>query len=208
MAETKHTPEAVSNPQEVVLIDAADLKIVRSLEEALAAARDENAALKVELAAAKDVIRHWNVEMSRIVGGSEFYNCPEAYVRRFQEHSDAMMDAMRKRKEADERRRKQGHSNDYNYPTSTGGGMKVGIAVDCTVCGLRKKPIGRSVPLWMARSLCDWPCPGYYEAPLSGSLFPGETEEEFGYYVGPHGVKENHLKWRCDGEVSKETSSD
>jgi len=58
---------------------------------------------------------------------------------------------------------------------------QVGKAVDCTICGLRKKPQGRSAPLEMANSLCDSECPGYYEDPKPGSLWPGETQEEFGY---------------------------
>lgn len=61
---------------------------------------------------------------------------------------------------------------------------KVGVAVYCTVCNLRKKPIGRSAPLETANSLCDHECPGYYEDPKPGSLWPGETEEQFGYSVG------------------------
>ena len=57
----------------------------------------------------------------------------------------------------------------------------VGVAVDCTVCQLRKKPIGRSAPLEMANSLCDDDCPGYRLDPYPGELWPGETREEFGY---------------------------
>lgn len=57
----------------------------------------------------------------------------------------------------------------------------VGEAVTCTVCGLTKKPRGRSAPLEMAGSLCDRDCPGYYEPPAPGDLWPGETREEFGY---------------------------
>ena len=58
---------------------------------------------------------------------------------------------------------------------------EVGIAVDCTVCGRRKKPRGRSAPLEMANSLCDFECPGYDQAPEPGELWPGETREEFGF---------------------------
>ena len=57
----------------------------------------------------------------------------------------------------------------------------VGAAVTCVACGLRKKPIGRSAPLDMANSLCDYECPGYREPPHPGDLWPGETREEFGY---------------------------
>ena len=58
---------------------------------------------------------------------------------------------------------------------------EVGEAVECRVCGLRKKPIGRSAPLAMGNGLCDHDCPGYREEPYPGDLWPGETREEFGY---------------------------
>ena len=57
----------------------------------------------------------------------------------------------------------------------------IGVDVDCAVCGMRKKPIGRSAPLEMANSMCDDDCPGYRQDPYPGQLWPGETREEFGY---------------------------
>lgn len=57
----------------------------------------------------------------------------------------------------------------------------VGVSVTCTVCGMRKKPVGRSAPMDMANSLCDYDCPGYKQDPKPGQLWPGETKEEFGY---------------------------
>jgi hypothetical protein len=49
----------------------------------------------------------------------------------------------------------------------------------CTVCGLRKKPRGRSAPLEMANSLCSGPdCPGYAQGPQAGHLWPGEPADE------------------------------
>lgn len=54
---------------------------------------------------------------------------------------------------------------------------EVSKAVTCIVCGLRKKPIGRSAPLEMANFLCDHECPGYRQEPHPGYLWPGETEE-------------------------------
>lgn len=45
---------------------------------------------------------------------------------------------------------------------------------ECAVCGKRKAPRGRSVPLPMAGGLCDWECPGYQLAPKPGHLWPGE----------------------------------
>lgn len=65
-----------------------------------------------------------------------------------------------------------------------------GIAVDCQTCGLRKSPVGRSVPLPMANSLCDFECPGYREEPRPGSLWPGELASEFGYPVSDVGTEE------------------
>jgi len=56
----------------------------------------------------------------------------------------------------------------------------VGVAVFCRVCHLRKKPIGRDAPSVMANSLCDRDCPGYYEEPHPGFLWPGEREIEEG----------------------------
>lgn len=61
------------------------------------------------------------------------------------------------------------------------GKEEVGVAVDCTVCGRRKKPIGRSAPIEMGGSLCDWECHGYDLDPKPGELWPGETREDFGF---------------------------
>lgn len=55
----------------------------------------------------------------------------------------------------------------------------VGEAVTCTVCGSRKQPIGRSAPL--DSYLCDSDCPGHRQDPWPGWLWPGETQQEFGY---------------------------
>jgi len=57
----------------------------------------------------------------------------------------------------------------------------IGTAVTCIVCGMRKKPVGRSAPMEIANSLCDWECPGYNQEPHPSQLWPGETQEEFGY---------------------------
>ncbi len=59
--------------------------------------------------------------------------------------------------------------------------MSVGIAVICAVCHKRKAPRGRSAPMEMANSLCNFECPGYNLEPKVGSLWPGETSEEFNY---------------------------
>lgn len=64
---------------------------------------------------------------------------------------------------------------------------KVGVAVTCRTCGQRKAPVGRSVPLMMY--LCDHECQGYREEPRAGSLWPGESEADFGYPVADVGTE-------------------
>lgn len=59
--------------------------------------------------------------------------------------------------------------------------MLVGLAVNCTTCGRRKKPIGRDAAAAMANGLCDDDCDGYRKDPLPGELWPGEKREDFGY---------------------------
>lgn len=66
--------------------------------------------------------------------------------------------------------------------------MRVGIAVTCTVCGQRKCPRGRSQPI--GAYLCDCDCPGYRMDPKPGDLWPGESQEDFGYPVGEEGTIE------------------
>jgi len=56
---------------------------------------------------------------------------------------------------------------------------KRGIRVTCAVCGQMKQPRGRSGPL--GAHYCDWDCSGYTQDPQVGSLWPGETDEDFGY---------------------------
>ena len=69
------------------------------------------------------------------------------------------------------------HESDDSIPYAPA----VGVAVNCVVCGLRKKPRGRDAPLAMANGLCDHECPGYDRDPEPHDLWPGETREEFGY---------------------------
>ena len=59
--------------------------------------------------------------------------------------------------------------------------LEVGVSIECSVCGRRKKPRGRSAPLEMANSLCDHECKGYERGETTGDLWPGETRAEFGY---------------------------
>lgn len=58
---------------------------------------------------------------------------------------------------------------------------RVGVAQKCAVCGHRKSPRGRAAPLIMSNGMCDRDCEGYMRDPRPGSLWPGETLQEFGY---------------------------
>jgi hypothetical protein len=75
-----------------------------------------------------------------------------------------------------------------NKSTPTLSATRKGIVVECESCGLEKKPVGRSAPLEMY--LCNQDCPGYYNDPKPGSLWPGESEEDFGYLVSTVGTTE------------------
>lgn len=68
--------------------------------------------------------------------------------------------------------------------------VKVGISVECVVCHLEKAPRGRSVPIPMASGLCSYDCSGYNQEPFPGSLWPNESEMDFGYPVGDAGTSE------------------
>ena len=62
---------------------------------------------------------------------------------------------------------------------------KVGIAVNCTVCARRKKPHGRDS---RDNGLCDGDCEGYRQEPQAGSLWPSESEFDYGFEVGDVGT--------------------
>lgn len=49
-----------------------------------------------------------------------------------------------------------------------------GPLVDCGVCDMKKKPVGRSAGLYASMGYCDSDCPGYYEEPVPQGLWPGE----------------------------------
>lgn len=67
--------------------------------------------------------------------------------------------------------------------------MKVGICITCAVCGQQKKPWGRSAPLEM--NMCEvGQCHGWLAEPKVGDLWPGETEEDFGYPCCSEGTKD------------------
>lgn len=44
----------------------------------------------------------------------------------------------------------------------------------CTICGMRKRPHGRSVALEMENGMCGHDCTGYNQEPRAGHLWPGE----------------------------------
>ena len=57
-----------------------------------------------------------------------------------------------------------------------------GRTVECPKCGRIKAPVGRSIADVTAAGYCtDWSCDVYYDEPKPDHLFPGETEEDFGY---------------------------
>lgn len=49
---------------------------------------------------------------------------------------------------------------------------------DCTVCGQRKQPHGRSVPAAAAGGYCGYGCEGYYLPPKAGHYWPEEEPEK------------------------------
>jgi hypothetical protein len=65
-----------------------------------------------------------------------------------------------------------------------------GVYVQCSVCGRTKAPVGRSTPAgtYMCESATD--CDGYALEPIVGSLWPNESEADFGYPVGDIGIRE------------------
>jgi rubredoxin len=60
----------------------------------------------------------------------------------------------------------------------------------------------------MANGLCDGECNGYREEPYAGSLWPGETEEDFGYPISADGTREEPDRKsceQCEGEGTVQT---
>lgn len=49
---------------------------------------------------------------------------------------------------------------------------------ECTVCHMRKKPMGRDSPAASGNCYCDFQCPGYLIGQKAGHLWPGELERE------------------------------
>lgn len=60
---------------------------------------------------------------------------------------------------------------------------RIGVTVRCLECGRTKKPLGRDS---QDNGLCDHGCSRYYDYPRPDSLWPGETETQFGYPVGDY----------------------
>lgn len=65
-----------------------------------------------------------------------------------------------------------------------------GVSVQCAVCGKTKAPVGRSVPpcLYLCESALE--CDGHRQDPQVGSLWPNESEADFGYPVADVGTRE------------------
>lgn len=60
-----------------------------------------------------------------------------------------------------------------------------GPLVTCTVCGMRKHPMGRDPGLAAANGYCGFDCPGYTQEPKPGELWPGER----------FGDSRGHMEW-------------
>ena len=60
---------------------------------------------------------------------------------------------------------------------------RIGTSPECATCRHIMAPLGRSVPLPLAGSMCNDDCPGYMDDPKPDQLWPGETAEEFGYIL-------------------------
>lgn len=61
---------------------------------------------------------------------------------------------------------------------------KFGVRVECLTCGRPKNPRGRDAGVYMASSYCTREgCQGYDDEPRAGSLWPGESEADFGFPV-------------------------
>lgn len=58
-------------------------------------------------------------------------------------------------------------------------------SVDCTLCGMRKQPIGRSMPMETAGSYCDEECPAYRKDPYPPHLF--SEHDSTRHYSDPKG---------------------
>jgi hypothetical protein len=70
---------------------------------------------------------------------------------------------------------------------------KKGVRVICVICGGLKKPIGRSAPLAMHSSYCEYDrCAGHAQDPKVGWLWPGESEADFGYPCPAQGTTEQN----------------
>jgi len=65
--------------------------------------------------------------------------------------------------------------------------LKIGIRVTCAVCGNQKAPRGRSAS--PVACYCNDGCPGYRKEPFVGSLWPNESETDFGFPVESAGTR-------------------
>lgn len=72
---------------------------------------------------------------------------------------------------------------------------KIGVSVECAICGRTKAPRGRSVSPMMHGSYCtqeyigEPSCSGYDMEPRVGDLWPRETDEDFGFACSDVGTR-------------------
>ena len=81
----------------------------------------------------------------------------------------------------------------FKTDSSTLDPRKIGIFVYCGTCGSIKQPIGRDAS--HNNGLCNrHECEGYEKEPFPGQLWSGESEQDFGYYVGTTGTTKEKEK--------------
>jgi len=77
-------------------------------------------------------------------------------------------------------------------------------------------PGGRDIPAVIADSYCTADCTGYLDEPRPGSLWPGETDEDYGFPCGTNATREmtsaeialNDVEWLLDNRVEHSASCD
>ena len=57
---------------------------------------------------------------------------------------------------------------------------ETGCSPICTVCGLHKKPVGRSMAPEQYHNLCTRDCEGYELEPTPCDLWPSEQRDDWG----------------------------
>ena len=140
--------------------------------------------------ASDDIFFHWE----------SFRADPHRYVLRTDDFQAAAIWA------AVEKRMPKGSNSNDDQSAKELSRTKVGVRVECATCGLTKKPVGRDAPMAVANAYCDHECSGCYDDPQVGSLWPGESEYDFGYQVGDAGTEER--PWLARTREAKEDKDD